>query len=215
MSGTGRKSLLLLGATGLVGAAALGKALAHAQVARVVAPVRRPLAPHPRLFAPVVDFADLDGWPDLWGVDAVLCCLGTTIRAAGSQERFVAIDHDLPVEIGRRARAAGAGVFALVSALGADPAARVFYSRVKGETERDVVALGFPSTVIARPNLLDGARTQTRPMERAALALGRALGPVLPRAWRVSRAASVAGASLDAALAARPGVVVIGSAAFA
>lgn len=207
--------LLLLGATGLVGACALELALADPGVASVIAPTRRPLPPRPSLAAPVVDFADLDSWPDLWSVDAVLCCLGTTIRAAGSRQRFIAVDHDLPVEIGRRARAAGARCFALVSALGAGPASRVFYSRVKGETERDVTALSYPSTIIARPNVLAGARAETRPMERAALALLRALGPALPRGLRVSPAAHVARALLDATLAAPPGVTILSAAALA
>lgn len=201
--------ILLLGATGLVGAQALEQALRHPRVAQVFAPMRRPSPERERLFAPVVDFADLDAWPDVWSVDVVLCCLGATIRVAGSRERFIAIDHDAPVEIGVRARAAGARVYALVSAIGADPDSWAFYSRVKGRTERDVAALGFPSTIIVRPGILDGDRAESRPVERAALAIARALAPALSRGWRASPVANVARAMLDAALAPRPGVTII------
>lgn len=202
--------LLLLGASGLVGAQTLRQALAEPAVAQVTAPVRRPLAPRPRLVAPVADFADPDGWPpQLWRVDAVICCLGTTIARAGSQANFVAVDRDLPVALARRARDAGARRLAFVSATGADPAARVFYSRVKGETERDLAALGYESTTFVRPGLLDGDRAERRPLERAAILASRALAPVLPAAWRASSVPKVARALIDAALAAPPGLRII------
>ena len=204
------KRLLLLGASGLVGAHVLEQALDDPAFARIHAPTRRALAPHPRLDAPLLDFADLDRWPrEVFAVDAVICCLGTTIAAAGSRQRFVAVDHHLPVAIGARAREAGARVFALVSAMSAHPRSRVFYSRVKGETERDAIALRFPSTVIVRPGILDGARNESRPLERAALAALRALAPVLPRAARPSPAGAVARALIEATRRAPPGVTVI------
>lgn len=207
--------VLLLGATGVVGRETLDQALAEPAIGEVIAPVRRALAPRPRLVAPVLDFAALESWsdarPDIWRVDAVISCLGTTIAAAGSQPRFVAVDHDLPVEIARGARAAGARCVALVSAMSADPRSRVFYSRVKGETERDVAALGFPATLIVRPGLLDADRAESRPLERAAILAFRALAPALPRRWRASRAPKVARALIQGVLAATPGVRIISS----
>lgn len=217
--------LLLLGASGLVGSRALALALADPRVTRVLAPTRRPLAlhdphaphaphdPHDRLEAPLVDFARLDAAPpDLWRVDAFACAIGTTIRAAGSQAAFRAVDHDLPLAFAARAKAAGASGCALVSALGADPDSRVFYSRVKGETERDLIALGYPSTVILRPGVLDGPRAERRPGERVALAVSRLLAPALPRGWRPSPAGTVARALIEAALTRPPGVTIVSAA---
>lgn len=205
--------LLLAGATGLVGRHALQRALASPRLAQVVAPTRRPLPAHPKLLNPVVDFDDLPAQAPWWQVDAVLCALGTTIRDAGSQEAFRRVDLDYPLAIARHAREHGATAFALVSAMGADPDSRIFYSRTKGELERELEALGFASLTFARPGLLGGERAQYRAGERlASLALG-ALAPVLPRRYRIVPADNVAAALLQAALDAPPGRHVIDAAA--
>jgi uncharacterized protein YbjT (DUF2867 family) len=98
--------------------------------------------------------------------DAAICTLGTTIATAGSREAFYAVDHDAVLCFARSAREAGVDRFAVVTAVGADPRARVFYSRVKGETERDLADLGFCRLDIAQPGLLIGPREERRPVER-------------------------------------------------
>lgn len=205
--------LLLVGATGLVGGQLLALALADPRIGRVIAPTRRPLppAPSPSLDNPIVDFTSLDADAAWWDVDAVACALGTTIARAGSQDAFRRVDHDLVVEVARLGRRHGARAFALTSAYGADPASRIFYNRVKGETERDVAACGYPSLTIVRPGLIGGERTESRPAERAALRLLGLAGPVLPRAWRISPAAHIALALLEAAVVAPPGRHVVSS----
>ncbi len=111
-----------------------------------------------------------------------------------------------------RARAAGARAFVLNSAMGADPGSRIFYNQVKGRLEQDLGALGYPSLTLVRPGLIGGERAERRTGEHlASLVLG-ALGPVLPRAWRINPAGRIAAAMVDAALAPRPGVQVVGSA---
>jgi len=203
--------ILLLGATGLVGSHVLGLALRDANVEEVIAPVRRAIAEHSGLRAPIVDFENLDERPDLWACDAVICCLGTTIKAAGAREKFYRVDHDYPVEIARRARRAGASIFVLNSAKGAGEKSSIFYSRVKGEIERDILAIGFDSTVIVRPGLIDGQRGEPRPLERAGILISRALAPLLPRGLRLNPAAKIAKAMLKAALSKPPGVTIIAS----
>ena len=106
-------------------------------------------------------------------------------------------------------------VFALNSAMGANPRSAFFYNRVKGELERDLRALGFASLALVRPGLIGGARSEPRPGEQAAARVLGALGPVLPRAWRINPAARIAAALVEAALAPAPGVRVIGSAQLA
>lgn len=198
------KTLLLAGATGLVGGEVLRLALADPAVKRVVAPTRRPLAAHPKLENPSVDFAALPAatW---WAVDAVVCTLGTTRRQAGSDAAFRRVDHDYPLAVAAQARAAGAAAFAFNSSLGADPHARTFYLRVKGETEAALGRLGFPSLTVVRPGLLGGRRAEFRPGERVAQILLGLLHPLLPRRYRIVPAAAVARALLAAALAAPPG----------
>lgn len=203
--------ILLAGATGLVGEAALQRALASARVEQVVAPTRRPLPPHPKLVNPVVDFDALPADADWWRVDAVACALGTTIRDAGSQEAFRRVDHDYPLAIARHAHAHGAMAFALVSAMGADARSRIFYSRTKGEVEEALAGIGFTSLTLLRPGLLGGERRQHRGGERLALRVMGALDGVLPARYRVVPASRVADALLGTALEASPGNRVIRS----
>lgn len=202
--------LLLLGATGLVGGHVLKQALADGGVKRITAPVRRALPARVRLDAPVVDFGRIADWPaEMFAADAVICCLGSTMKQAGSRERFHRIDHDYVIEIGRRARAAGTPAFVLNSAMGANERSAFFYNRVKGAVERDIAALGFASTVLVRPGLLGGERGESRPLERAGMALLGAVAPLLPRGWRINPAENVARAMLAAAKSQPPGVTVI------
>lgn len=203
--------LLLLGATGLVGSRVLDLALADPRVTAVVAPTRRPLSSHPRLIAPVVDFDNLPEDPSIWTADAVICALGTTMKTAGSRDAFHRVDHDYPLDMARRAKVHGAGTFVLNSAKGADVKSLFFYSRVKGETERDILALGFERTVIVRPGLIDGPRPEPRPMEQLAGRVLSALKPILPAPMLANRPETIARAMLDAATDAPPGVTIIPS----
>ena len=97
--------------------------------------------------------------------DVVFCCLGTTIKQAGSQRAFLAIDFDLVVSIARAAAAAGARSLVVVSSVGADPASANFYLRTKGEMEQAVGEIGFAKFGIVRPSLLLGDRDEFRPAE--------------------------------------------------
>jgi uncharacterized protein YbjT (DUF2867 family) len=203
--------LLLLGATGLVGRHVLDLALADPRVAAVTAPARRPLPSRPGLVAPVVDFANLPEDPSIWTGDAVICALGTTLKVAASRERFHQVDHDYPLAIARLAKANGATTFVLNSAMGADVKSLFFYSRVKGEIERDIVALGFERTVLVRPGLIDGPRAEPRPMEEMARKLLSALRPVLPPSARANKPERIASVMLDAAVNAKPGVTIVPS----
>ncbi|MFE0500147.1 NAD(P)H-binding protein [Lysobacter soli] len=207
--------LMIVGSTGLVGRHALQLALAHPGIAQVVAPVRRPAELHPKLLAPVVNFDALSPDAPWWNVDAVVCALGTTIKVAGSQDAFRRVDHDYPLAVARLAHAHGASTFVLNSAMGADAGSPIFYSRVKGEVERDLAALGFASLTFVRPGLIGGEREEFRAGERAATVVLRALHPLLPRRWRINPAERIAQAMIDAAVRATPGRHVIASDALA
>ncbi|OLB51107.1 MAG: hypothetical protein AUI08_03730 [Gemmatimonadetes bacterium 13_2_20CM_2_65_7] len=161
------RTAVLAGATGLVGSHILQRLLADSAWTRVVTIGRR-LIPqrHDKLEQRIVDF---DSLTDLPHVDDVFCCLGTTIKKAASQEAFRRVDHDYGIALAQAGLRAGATQFLLVSAIGADPAARVFYSRVKGETEADVRKLRYPATQIFRPSLLLGERAEFRLGERIAM----------------------------------------------
>jgi uncharacterized protein YbjT (DUF2867 family) len=198
-----RRSAMVAGATGLVGRALVEALLADSAVGAVHVLMRaeRPdWRKRNGLTQHVVDYrAGLSGLP---AVDDAFCCLGTTIKVAGSQQAFRAVDFDAALNFARAARAAGAARLGLVSALGANARSSVFYNRVKGELEQAVVALGYDCVVIARPSLLLGDRAAlgqpVRTGERIAAALTGPLGWLMPRAVRPIQAATVARALLRA-----------------
>lgn len=186
-------------------------ALEDTRVACVIAPTRRALAAHAKLINPVVDFDHLPQDANWWKADAVVCALGTTMAKAGSKEAFRRIDLELPLQVARLSLMHGAKSYALNSALGADAASRVFYSRTKGELEQALRAMKFSSLTLIRPGLLDGHRQESRPAERMATWVSKALGPMLPRRYRVVPAQRVAHHLLESALAGESGVKVVQS----
>lgn len=198
--------LVLVGATGLVGRHVLAQALADPRVDAVVAPARRALPAHPKLLAPRVDFDALPADAEWWRADAVICTLGTTIRAAGSRDAFRRVDFDYPLDVARLARAHGTRVYALNSAMGADASSRIFYNRTKGALEEALRALDFDALTFVRPGLIGGDREEFRLGERVAGIALAVAGPLLPRRWRINPAERIAAALLDAALAPLPGV---------
>jgi len=193
------RSVLIAGATGLVGQEILGGLLADPGVLAVHSLGRRsPAIRHPKLTPHVVDFTALPALPP---VDEVYLALGTTIKAAGSQAAFRAVDHDANLAVARAALAAGARRAGLVSAMGADARSKVFYNRVKGELEDALAQMAFEGLVIARPSLLIGNREAlgqaTRRGEEWGFALGKALGFLIPADYKPIEASAVAGALLS------------------
>lgn len=197
-SHTAQRAVAVAGATGLVGRSLVARLCADPSVAVVHALVRRdPGLAHPKLRVHTVDFAALPALPAL---DEVYLALGTTIKIAGSRERFRAVDFDANLAVARAVQAAGARRAGLVSALGAQARSSVFYSRVKGELEEALAALGFgfDALVIAQPSMLRGDRDALgqpeRTGERWAARADRLLGPLIPRKLRAIDAADVAAA---------------------
>ena len=154
---------------------------------------------HPKLTQHRVDFSQ--GLTALPGVGEAFIALGTTIKVAGSQEAFRAVDHDAVVAVSQAAKNAGAQRLGLVSAMGADRKSSIFYNRVKGETEEALAALGFNTLVIARPSFLAGDREKLgqplRGGEKLAMNLSRVLAPLIPDNYKSIAAADVAAALLD------------------
>jgi uncharacterized protein YbjT (DUF2867 family) len=206
------RSALLVGASGLIGSRLLTRLLAHPEYDRVTIWVRRAVSLEIHKFTQVVvDFERLQDYGADLRADDVYVALGTTIKKAGSQEAFRRVDHDYPIEIARIALRRGAQRFLLVSALGADTRSRVFYNRVKGDTETEIRALGLPKVWFFRPSILTGERTESRPAERVGIALGSVIAPFLIgglRRYRPIAGDAVAAAMISAATRdVQPGVV--------
>jgi uncharacterized protein YbjT (DUF2867 family) len=207
---TATRTVVLAGATGLVGREILQGLLADDSVKAVHALGRRALNPHPKLTSHVVDFSAL---PSLPPVDEAYLALGTTIKVAGSQAAFRAVDFDANLAVARAALAAGTRRVGLVSAMGADARSRIFYSRVKGELEDALATLKFEGLVIARPSMLVGDREAlgqpVRSGERIAMHVGALLGPLIPANYRPIAASKVARALLTRVPTARGRVVLL------
>ena len=231
MASTSKSSALprvtLAGATGLVGRALLGHLGTDPRIGKITVLVRQPdqlaplLAGALRARGQVVDYAALGraGVAGLPPTDWAFCCLGTTLKVAGSQAAFRAVDFDAVLAFARAAKVAGASRLAVVSALGADARSSVFYNQVKGEMEQALRALDLPYLVIARPSLLLGQRSSLgqpgRPGESIAQSVAQlmmpALGWLMPRRLWPIRADAVAAAMIKALASGPPGVQVIES----
>lgn len=199
-SGMNSRTVILAGATGLVGQHILQGLLADPTVSAVHSLGRRaPATQHPKLTAHIVDFAAL---PPLPPADELYLALGTTIKVAGSQAAFRAVDYDANLNVAQAALAAGVKKVGLVSAMGADARSRIFYNRVKGELEDALTQLPFEGLVIARPSLLVGNREVLGQPKRSGEVIGeavaRALGFLIPTNYKPIPASAVAQALLAA-----------------
>jgi uncharacterized protein YbjT (DUF2867 family) len=205
------KDLLLVGATGLVGQSVLRHALADSRIGKIVAVTRKPLPPQPKLENPLVDFDALPADAPWWKVDGWICTLGTTMRQAGSPLAFRKVDVEYPLAVAKLLRDHGAQSFAFNSSIGANPKARAFYMRVKGEVEQRLIAGAFPSLTLVRPSGILGPRKPNRRWEARTIRMFHSLRPILPRHYRVVPADKIAMALLEAAINAPPGVHIVES----
>lgn len=209
-----QRSVILAGATGLVGQEILKGLLADPSVAQVHTVGRKaPTQQDPKLKAHIVDFADLPALPP---ANEVYLALGTTIKIAGSQSAFHAIDHDANLAVAQAALAAGAKKVGLVSAMGASATSRVFYSRVKGALEEALAKLPFEGLVIARPSMLMGDRAPlgqaVRPGEVLTFQFSKALGFLIPGDYKPIHVSAVAQALLSAVPSAQGRTVLLSGA---
>lgn len=201
-------TILIIGATGLVGREIVRQAAERSDVSCIVALVRRDpgARPSPKVLYRVVDFEHLgDGLDDAFAVDTVLCAMGTTARVTPDPVHYRQIEVEIPLAVARRAQAAGASRFGLVSSVGASPTARTTYLRQKGELEQALQQMGWERLVIARPSVLAGARDEFRLGERLGLLVGR----LFPAAYRPVYASQVAAGLLAAVRRGGPAVEVL------
>lgn len=162
------KTALVLGASGLVGSHCLQLLLDNAAYDKIIVWLRKPLpVQHAKLEQDMIDFDQLSPYADkLKNVQEIFCCLGTTIKKAGSPEAFYKVDFTYPHEIAKLAAQNGVQQFLIVTALGANSRSSIFYNRVKGEIETALGKLPLPGLQIFRPSLLLGERQEFRLGER-------------------------------------------------
>ena len=169
------KTITILGASGLVGKKVLGLALENNEIEHITILVRKSLdLIHPKLTEVITNFKNLTDLESSIKGDAIVCCLGTTRKKTPNLEDYKNIDYGLTLGIAKIAKALNIQQVHLISAIGADPNSKIFYNRLKGETEEAVINLQFPETIIYRPSLLIGKRDEFRFGEL----IGQKLAPI-------------------------------------
>jgi len=182
------RTAIVLGATGLVGNECVKQLLNDPDYDLVKVLHRRKLNfAHPKMQQHLIDFSNLYKYAELFKADDLFCCLGTTMKKAGSKENFIKVDYHYPLRAAELALAQGTTNFMLVSAIGAKASSMFFYNRIKGEVEKDLKSYGFGKIGIFRPSILDGNRRESRPGESSGLIIMKLFSPFLIGGWRKFR----------------------------
>lgn len=203
---------LVIGATGAVGKDLVRQLLKDESFERVDVFVRREVkVPCSKLVSHLIDFDHPEEWSERLTGDILFSCLGTTIKAAGSQDAQWKVDYTYQYEAAKAARNNGVGKLVLVSSVGADPKSKIFYSRMKGQLDEDVQKLGFPGCFIMRPPSLI-RKGSDRFGEKAGVAMLKAFNAIgLMRSWSPMPTEEVAAAMIRLAKSGITGTHIITS----
>ena len=183
------RTALVFGATGLVGRYLVEELIMNMKYTSVKVFTRRPLeVEHIKVIEKVVDVESVDSYSDEIRGDDLFICLGTTIKKAGSVSRVEELDRVMPVKIASIALKNGVKRIAVVSAIGARSSAGNFYNRIKGLMEEDIIKLGFGRTIIVRPSMLLGKRSEFRLMETIGKGVMKGLSFIFSGKLRIYRA---------------------------
>jgi uncharacterized protein YbjT (DUF2867 family) len=210
------KKALIAGASGLIGKELLALLLADPNYGEVIALVRKPLAlQHTKLVQQLTDFDHLEEVSlHFRNTEDVFCTLGTTIKAAKTQEAFRKVDYEFPVKLAELAMQYGCKQFLVVTAMGANKDSGIFYNKVKGQVEHKISGIGLPAVHIFRPSLLLGDRAESRLGEHIGTVLAKALSPLMAgglRKYKPIHVKTVAEAMVHTALSRSTGLHVYSS----
>lgn len=188
------QTITVIGSTGLIGLHFLSS-ISDGEYSGVTAITRREipnLSDKPFIHQAIHDFSNLENLRADLKTDVLVCTLGTTIKTAGSQERFFEIDHNIPLTLAKIAREEGCQTFILVSSIGADAQSKIFYSRVKGQLEAALKEVGFQQLHILRPSMLLGDRQESRRGEFIGKLIMQPLSVLIPWKYKPIQASTVA-----------------------
>ncbi|GIS56797.1 MAG: oxidoreductase [Candidatus Neomarinimicrobiota bacterium] len=204
-----KKSALILGASGLVGSEVLSLSLESDLYNKIVIVVRSPLTiKHNKLVEKIIDF-DMPKWEEIFPVDHVYCCLGTTIKKAGAKTNFIKVDPDYPLAFAAAAKKWESSIFSLITAAGVSPESKIFYNNVKGQLEKKLKSLELFSTLIFRPSLLLGERKEFRLGEKIGSGIAKVTSWMTPKTYRAIHCKAVAKAMLAESFADKTGFNII------
>ncbi len=194
-----------MGATGLVGTALTKLLCTSTEYERVnILTRKKGLYTHPK----VKEIHLNDSWESI-EADHVFCCIGTTIKKAGSQEAFEAVDYELPIKLAHWVLAHKSDFMGIITAMGAKPTSPFFYNRVKGKVEKDIAELGLKSVKIFRPSIIIGERSESRLFEKWAQVLMQKIDWIIPPKYKAVSAEEIAKCMYIAAQRPDKGVVIL------
>lgn len=174
------KSALLAGSTGLIGRFCLNILLKNNVYDNIIIPVRKKTEnENEKLYQLIINYDKISDFKNEMKADDIFCCLGTTMKKAGSKEEFYKVDFNYVYNLAKLCKNNGAKTFSLISSVGADKNSGNFYLKVKGEIEDAVIKLGYDATNIFRPSFLAGERSESRPGEKAGIFIMKLLAPLL------------------------------------
>ncbi|KXX68515.1 NAD(P)H-binding protein [Flammeovirga sp. SJP92] len=176
---------LVVGSTGLIGQHLLEKLSNNSDYDQIFALTRKPLK---RKFSKVkeiiVDFENIENVQLETTIDDAFCCLGTTMRKAGSKDAFFKVDFTYCINFGKLAFQNGAKTFQIVSSMGANASSPFYYNKVKGKVENELANMNFPTLNIFQPSLLLGERSETRVGEDLGKVLNQIFAPLIPKKYK-------------------------------
>jgi uncharacterized protein YbjT (DUF2867 family) len=195
------KTALIAGASGLIGRELIQRLITadHYQLIYLISRRKSGLV-HEKIRELVIDFEKIDQLSFEVPVDDLFCTLGTTMKQAGSREKFKKVDYEYIVAFARLGKSIGASKFLVISSMGANPKSSVFYSHIKGLTEEALINIGFNELVILRPSLLLGERSEIRFAEKLSGIFMKILNILIPDNYKAVQAEKVAEFMLKMAL---------------
>jgi len=203
------KTALVIGATGLIGRNLVFELLKNVSYSKVIVLVRKDMViKHEKFNQIMVDFNLLENYQDKIVADHVFCCMGSTSSKTPDKENYRRIDYEIPLKVAQIAYKNGAQSYILVSSMGANVHSSIFYSRLKAELEVAIEKVGFNATIVFRPSLLLGNRTELRPLETITQYLMRVLNPLFIgplKLYKAIKGETVAKALMNAALSDKKG----------
>jgi uncharacterized protein YbjT (DUF2867 family) len=174
------KKAIIFGASGFIGSHLLTDLLGNEDYEQVSVVVRKTLGlHHPKLKELIGDYHTLHLLKGKIEADEIFLTLGTTRANTPDKAQYYQIDHDYPVEAAKIALEAGAKSVFVVTAVGANANSSIFYTRTKGETERDIISLNFEHTCIFRPSMILGERKENRRLEKTLIKVWVFINPLL------------------------------------
>ncbi|MDY6799959.1 MAG: NAD-dependent epimerase/dehydratase family protein [Bacteroidota bacterium] len=161
-----QKSAIIFGATGLTGSYLVKKLTQNGQYQNIKVFNRRiQNYDNTKIEEYLINYNQINEYAHEFKADDVFCCLGTTLKKAGSKEKFFEIDHDLPIQIARICQNNHCETFIAISSIGANPDSKNYYLRTKGMMEQEILNLDFSFQAVVRPSMLLGKRNESRPTE--------------------------------------------------